>query len=253
MAEWQDPASPASGDQLVRSGSKDAAFRGHLLVFIVTGLFLLTLNLLTSPGSLWFYWPVFFWGWAVVLHAVTTYGTAAPARVLDILRSFVPGSTAPADRRPPAGPVADVTRPAVSIETVEKRVQRLWRIARQLPEGAVRDQAFRICVAADRIAEVMAADRTDAQTVAWFDDRLLAPAESLLSGYLRLSSRGIESADATLRRIEEQNLPQIESRLDGLYDQLHRGDVIDLTVASEMLDLELQVEETPRASLRSRT
>jgi hypothetical protein len=250
MAERYEPVNPLPGDDRGPARSaKDTAFRSHLLVYVVTGLFLLSLNVLTSFGDWWFYWPLFFWGWAVVLHAVTTYGTAAPARVMEILRSFVPGTAT--ESQPPAARVTNTPPSAVSIDTVEKRVQRLWRIARQLPDGPVRDQAFRVCAAADRVAEVMAADRIDAQTVAWFDDRLLAPAESLLSGYLRLSSRGIESADTTLRRIEEQNLPQIETRLDALYDQLHRGDVIDLTVASEMLDL--QLEEAPRPSLRSRT
>ena len=58
-------------------------------------------------------------------------------------------------------------------------------------------------------------------------------------GNIRLAGRDVAGAGATLRRVEEQNLPLIESRLDALYDQLHRGEIVDLAVASEMLDIEL--------------
>jgi hypothetical protein len=252
MARRHEPSSAvnATEGQPMASSRKDAAFRTHLMVFLVISLFLLTINLLTGPDELWFYWPVFFWGWAVVIQAAATYGTGTPARVLEVLRSIVPGAAATDHSPPKARDATDGDVETIAIESVEQRVQRLWRIARQIPEAAVREQAFRICAAADRIAEVMAADRTDARTVAWFEERLLAPTESLLTEYLRLAGRGIAGADATLRRIEERNLPQIESRLDTLYQQLHRGDVIDLAVASEMLELEL--DDAP-PSLRAST
>jgi hypothetical protein len=219
--------------------AKEGAFRTHLVVFLVTGLFLLSLNLLTSPTELWFYWPVFFWGWAVVAHALASFGADAPVRVASIARSLIPGGrSAPATR---AFPEPDQRAPAtpVSIDAVEARVKRLWRISRQIPDGGVRDQAFRLSAAADRVAEVMAADRTDPQTIAWFDDRLLAPTETMLTQYVRLRTRNVAGADATLRRVEEENLPAIESRIDALYDQLHRGAVVDLAVTSEMLEFEL--------------
>src|SRR5687768_11916239 len=97
MAEGYEPVNTSPRDEREPARSKkDAAFRSHLLIYVVTGIFLVTLNVLTSFGEWWFYWPLFFWGWAVVLQAVMTYGTDAPARVLDTLRSFVPGSTATA-------------------------------------------------------------------------------------------------------------------------------------------------------------
>lgn len=77
------------------SSEGDAAFRSHLTIYLVIGLFLLSLNLLTSPGELWFYWPLFFWGWALVFHAVGAYGAEAPWRALAAVRSIVPGLGAP--------------------------------------------------------------------------------------------------------------------------------------------------------------
>ena len=229
----------ASEPREANSSVGEAAFRSHLTIYIVVGLFLLTLNLLTSPGELWFYWPLFFWGWALVFHAVGTYGAEAPWRALAAVRSIVPGlgSTVqlPATRRASSSaPFA-----ATAFASVHERIEGLKVITRQIPDGPVREQALRICAAADRIAEVMAADRTDARTVNWFNERLLAPTESLLAGYVRLAGRDVAGAGETLRRVEEQNLPLIESRLDALYDQLHRGEIVDLAVASEMLDIEL--------------
>jgi hypothetical protein len=241
----------ATGGQSAKLSKGETAFRGHLMIYLVTGLFLLTLNLLTSPGELWFYWPLFFWGWALIFQAVATFGADAPRRVIEALRSIVPGLGGAALARPrPVAPIANAKPfPATALAAADERIQRLWRIAEQIPTEAVRDQAFRICAAADRIAAAMAADRTDAETVAWFNDRLLEPTETLFSRYLRLTSRGIASADETLRRVESQNLPLIESRLDTLYQQLHRGDVVDLAVASEMLELELPDE--PPATRRT--
>ena len=243
MARRDSEGSPdraaASDPRGAKSSVGDAAFRSHLTIYIVVSLFLLTLNLLTSPGELWFYWPLFFWGWALVFHAVGTYGAEAPSRVLAAVRSIVPGLAAtvqspPTRRAPNSAPFA-----ATAFASVHERIEGLKEIARQIPDGPVREQALRICAAADRIAEVMAADRTDAQTVNWFNERLLAPTESLLAGYVRLAGRDVAGASETLRRVEEQNLPLIESRLGALYDQLHRGEIVDLAVASEMLDIEL--------------
>jgi hypothetical protein len=54
------------------------ALRGfyiHLAAYVIVNLFLFLLNILVSPDSLWFYWPLFGWGIAVVLHAVSVFGS----------------------------------------------------------------------------------------------------------------------------------------------------------------------------------
>jgi 2TM domain-containing protein len=53
------------------------ALRGfyvHLTVYVLVNLLLCTINLLTSPDSLWFYWPLLGWGIAVALHALRVFG-----------------------------------------------------------------------------------------------------------------------------------------------------------------------------------
>ena len=53
------------------------ALRGfyvHLTVYVLINLLLCAINLLTSPDSLWFYWPLLGWGIAVALHALRVFG-----------------------------------------------------------------------------------------------------------------------------------------------------------------------------------
>ena len=249
-----------SGGKRRPAADGEGAFRGHLTVYLVFALFFFSLNLLTDPGNWWFYWPLFFWGWALVFHAVATYGAAAPARVVALLRAMLPGG-APARAPVPPTPGVRVQRAgsvdprpapepssAEIADEAEARVARLWRTARQIPAPAAREQAFRVAAAADRVAEVMAEDKTDAETVRWFIDRYLTPTEGVLERYARLSQRGLEAAAPTLARVEERDLPLLETRLNDLYEQIHRGDVIDLAVASEMLEFDDAGDRPPRSS-----
>ena len=44
-------------------------FYRNLLTYAGVNILLIIINLVTSPGSLWFYWVTIFWGIAIVLHA----------------------------------------------------------------------------------------------------------------------------------------------------------------------------------------
>ena len=46
----------------------------HLAVFLVINCLLIVINLKTSPGSLWFLWPLCGWGIGVVLHGLKVLG-----------------------------------------------------------------------------------------------------------------------------------------------------------------------------------
>ena len=45
----------------------------HLIVYVLVNLLLFTINMVTSPGGLWFMWPLMGWGIAIVLHAVRVF------------------------------------------------------------------------------------------------------------------------------------------------------------------------------------
>lgn len=54
-----------------------AALRGfyiHLVVYLLVNLLLFLINILTSPASLWFFWPLAGWGIAIALHALSVFG-----------------------------------------------------------------------------------------------------------------------------------------------------------------------------------
>ena len=56
------------------------ALRGfyvHLTVYVFVNLFLFLLNMLVSPDSLWFYWPLMGWGIAIALHALSVFGSGS--------------------------------------------------------------------------------------------------------------------------------------------------------------------------------
>ena len=57
----------------------------HAVVYAAVMLMLLIINLLTSPGTLWFIWPLFGWGLAVVLHGARVYLMADKNAVIDAL------------------------------------------------------------------------------------------------------------------------------------------------------------------------
>ena len=44
-------------------------FYRNLLTYVGINILLIIINLITSPGSLWFYWVTIFWGIAILLHA----------------------------------------------------------------------------------------------------------------------------------------------------------------------------------------
>lgn len=56
-----------------RRADAKLAFRGHLIAYVVINAGLVAINLLTSPDTLWFYWPMFGWGIGLIAHGVTVY------------------------------------------------------------------------------------------------------------------------------------------------------------------------------------
>jgi hypothetical protein len=66
------------GDRYRAAKSRVNQLRGfyiHLTTFIVVNAFLIVLNLLTSPDTLWFYWVTLGWGVGIVAHALQVYGS----------------------------------------------------------------------------------------------------------------------------------------------------------------------------------
>lgn len=53
---------------------KEKEFYGHLASFVMVNVMLVAVNLFTSPGHLWFIYPLFGWGIGLASHAASVYG-----------------------------------------------------------------------------------------------------------------------------------------------------------------------------------
>lgn len=240
----QTPEAPKS-----EKSKKDTAFEGHLMSYLGFVAFFFIINLLTSPGSWWFYWPVLGWGIFIFMHAMGTYGPYAPVAILNIIRNWftsykgtVPPLAKPEPAKAPTAKAAsanDASTNRYTAAEAEARIARLWRVARTIENPATQELAFQVCAGADRVAEALAMDNAESQLVTWFIERYVEPTETLLGQYARLERRGVSAAEPTLRKVETEDLPLLESKLDTLYQQLHRGDLVSLQVASEMLEFGL--------------
>lgn len=49
-------------------------FYGHLATYVAISVFLIVLNMITSPGKWWFQWPVIGWGMAVLFNYFDVFG-----------------------------------------------------------------------------------------------------------------------------------------------------------------------------------
>ena len=65
-----------------------AGFRTHALVFALVNLGLLAINLVTSPGRLWFAWPLFGWGIGLLAHGLSVYAANPTGREAAIRREM---------------------------------------------------------------------------------------------------------------------------------------------------------------------
>lgn len=156
------------------------------------------------------------------------------------------------DRRPVSPPIrwgepAGAARATEEPTDVELRdalrrgrdlANRMRRSLGGIRDGQIRTRATHLVDDADRILASLR-DRGDRTLAATFNERYLTPAETILSRYARLQALDLTTGRDALDRVESHDLPLLQKRYDEFYEQVHRGDLIDLEVASEMLAFEL--------------
>ncbi len=73
-----------SDEELRRAATRRAdakiGFRAHALVYVMVNLGLAALNLVTSPGHIWFPWPLAGWGIGLIAHGLSVYGATSMGR-----------------------------------------------------------------------------------------------------------------------------------------------------------------------------
>jgi len=212
-------------------------FFQHLIVFLVVNGALLIINLVTSPGDLWFYWVTLFWSIGLAIQGFNAL--ALDRRLTDRVMggSEVGREVSPQPARAPAA-----SPNGAELRQIEDRaaslIDQMRASARQIPGSDARRQALDACAASDRVLSALADHPDELPLARDFVDRFLQPASTVIADYSRLANRNIPSARETLEEVESHDLPLITRKADDLYDRLHRGTLIDLQVAREMLTLD---------------
>lgn len=111
--------------------------------------------------------------------------------------------------------------------------------ARTIPKADVRQQTLGLCASADLVLSAIEENPNETELASDFLNRYLTPASAIVTGYSRLANRNIPSGQATLEKVETHDLKLLSTKVDEIYDRLHRGTLIDLEVAREMLSLEV--------------
>lgn len=66
-----EPTTMSSSDS---RDSRITKFHRHLIIYLVVNLGLFLIDITTSSDSLWFYYPLFFWGIAIAIKGFLAYG-----------------------------------------------------------------------------------------------------------------------------------------------------------------------------------
>lgn len=213
-------------------------------VYLAVGTFFLLINVFGGLDTLWFFWPMIPMTIPLVLLAWRAF---ALARFDDdwVDRQVEKRVSQPATVTPTPGSASELDD--IQMRATEL-IDGMRRSARQVPKPAVRTRALDVCAAADRVLSAIGDNPGEIALARDFVGRYLTPASTIFDDYSRLASRNIASAQPTLERVEDHDLPLLEEKLNEVHDRLHRGSIIDLQVAREMLSLDVSdwgLEELP--------
>lgn len=231
--------------------NKMKEFIEHLTAYVIVVGSLMVLNIVTGPESLWFMWVAFAWGIGLTFHAVDVFmgdGTNLARAIVERI-----DRTAKDEREEnssePVRPVVQPVEKAPSLTEIQTIIRKGQDVvddmrgsARRLPHGQPRRDAMTMISKADDILLAIEEQPDEVLLARDFLNGLLVPVGKLLGDYSRLSLRDIPSAQPTLREVEENDFPALVKRLDAVYDRLHRGNLIDLEVAREMMALDTPIQ-----------
>jgi hypothetical protein len=205
--------------------------------YLAVGFFFLLINVFSGITPVWFFWPMIPMTIPLVILA---WRALALSRFDD---EWVSEQVEKRVTKPPTAPPAPRSKPASEIDAITAEATELIdgmrQSARHIQKPGVRTRALEVCAAADRVLSAIGDNPGELALARDFVGRYLTPASTILNDYARLASRNIAAAQPTLERVEEHDLPLLEEKLNEVHDRLHRGSLIDLQVAREMLSLDV--------------
>jgi hypothetical protein len=220
-------------------------FLQHLGAYVITIGMLFVINLVTSRDSWWFLWVAFFWGIGLAFHAYDVFIGENKELARRITERRMRPKVAATRRVAPDGG-EDVQKPTSEIREILQRgsvlVDGMRTDSRMIPRSEPRREALAACAAADQVLSAIADHPDEVVLARDFLHRFLEPGSTLVRDYARLASRDVPSARATVAEVEANDLPALTRRANAIYDRLHRGTLIDLEVAREMMALDVPIQ-----------
>jgi len=205
---------------------------------VITGLFFL--NFLAGIHQPWFLFPAVGWGLFLALHGLLMFF------ILNI--RFARGIATTTQRRnDPA--YRPAPRPKTEIEQLivqgRSELEQLRAAVRSIPNPDARNEAFATCEASAMVLDAIEEHPDEVPLARDFVHRFLQPAAKLIGDYARLATRNVPSAHEMLREVEKKDLPRLTARANAMFDRVHRGTIIDLAVAREMMALDIADTDLP--------
>ncbi len=70
-------------ERIERKVNEKLGFYIHLTTYILVNGLLIAINLMTSPGTYWFVWPLVGWGVGLILHGLSVFVFGSGSTIRD--------------------------------------------------------------------------------------------------------------------------------------------------------------------------
>lgn len=211
-------------------------FLMHALVYGVIMAMLFLINLLTWDGKFWMIFPAIGWGSFLAIHggiAWMTSNVGVSSRMVE--RAQEPVSMP--QIRKNSKPVTDESELEKIVLDGLDKVDQMRAIGRHMRTASARRNALLAVSSIENTLLALEGQTDELPLARDFSGSFIEPAHKIFVEYDRLASRDIQSAKALLQDVEQKDLPRITERAEQVYERVHRGTMIDLEVAREMLNL----------------
>ncbi len=209
-------------------------FLMHAMVYGVIMAMLFLINVFTWDGMLWMVFPAVGWGAFLAIHggfAWLTSNAGVSGRMVDKAREPV---SMPNLRKEPVSANSELDK--IVLDGLDK-VDEMRAIGRNMRTASARRSALQAVGSIENTLLALEGQTDELPLARDFAGSFIEPAHKIFVEYDRLASRDIQSAKALLQDVEQKDLPRITERADQVYERVHRGTMIDLEVAREMLNL----------------
>lgn len=122
------------------------------------------------------------------------------------------------------------------LAAMEQRLVRVTQLGGGVVKPDVRRRVDSLIATSGRVIAHVREDPADLPVARPLLELYLDSTHSILSNYVRLSSRAVASAEAPLAKAETEAVPLLEAKVTELYDQLQREEVVALSVDSELVE-----------------